>query len=182
MELLGVKRVKSFGFIREHEGNRLVESIREASGSPVNLTEMIESAASATVAGAALGSRHLIRNSGMGNDRARQESPCHAKGSSKALLRDGRARRVHATGRKQGLGECVGYNEGRPVVGRSRRSGRVSLHTLRRREEDLSLNGVCLCKHGVLACCASFSLRLGVAEAKTARRVERGRGLLYFVD
>ncbi|KAG0476734.1 hypothetical protein HPP92_013575 [Vanilla planifolia] len=96
----------------------------------------------------------------MGDDRARPESPFHAKGSSRgengtqredkdkrkghqqthisqqrhqtdvegtsrrlsraqALLRDGRARRVHGAGRKQGRGECVGYNEGRPGVGRS---------------------------------------------------------------
>ncbi|KAG0478392.1 hypothetical protein HPP92_013111 [Vanilla planifolia] len=33
MELLSVKLVKSFGFIRKDESNRLVESIREAAGS-----------------------------------------------------------------------------------------------------------------------------------------------------
>ncbi|KAG0476732.1 hypothetical protein HPP92_013573 [Vanilla planifolia] len=34
MELLSVKRVKSFGFIRKDESKRLVECIREAAGSP----------------------------------------------------------------------------------------------------------------------------------------------------
>ncbi|KAG0478390.1 hypothetical protein HPP92_013109, partial [Vanilla planifolia] len=55
MELLSVRRVKSFGFIREDEGNRLVESIRAAAGSTVNLSEMLLSAANATVARAAFG-------------------------------------------------------------------------------------------------------------------------------
>ncbi|KAG0476736.1 hypothetical protein HPP92_013577 [Vanilla planifolia] len=55
MELLSVRRVKSFGFIREDEGNRLVESIRAAAGSTVNLSVMLLSAANATVARAAFG-------------------------------------------------------------------------------------------------------------------------------
>ncbi|KAK8943198.1 Premnaspirodiene oxygenase [Platanthera zijinensis] len=40
VELLSHKRVKSFAFIREEEGRNLVEKIRAAAGSPVNLSKL----------------------------------------------------------------------------------------------------------------------------------------------
>ncbi|PKA63082.1 Premnaspirodiene oxygenase [Apostasia shenzhenica] len=56
-ELLSCKRVASFGFIREEEGERLVQEIREAAagGSPVNLTEMLMSLTNRQITRAAFG-------------------------------------------------------------------------------------------------------------------------------
>ncbi|KAG0478933.1 hypothetical protein HPP92_013652 [Vanilla planifolia] len=55
LNLLSPKRVNSFGVIREEEGSHLVEAIRAANGSPVNLSKMFLSVAYATFARAAFG-------------------------------------------------------------------------------------------------------------------------------
>ncbi|KAL0911275.1 hypothetical protein M5K25_019406 [Dendrobium thyrsiflorum] len=55
VELLSAKRVESFSFIRKEEGDNLVDKIRMAMGSPVNLTEMFLSLAYSTVSRAAFG-------------------------------------------------------------------------------------------------------------------------------
>ncbi|PKU78995.1 cytochrome P450 71D8-like [Dendrobium catenatum] len=55
LELFSLKRVMSFKFIREEEGNNLVEKIMMAKGSPVNLSEMLLSLSNVTVARAAFG-------------------------------------------------------------------------------------------------------------------------------
>ncbi|XP_020702414.2 premnaspirodiene oxygenase-like [Dendrobium catenatum] len=55
VELLSLKRVTSFKFIREEEGNNLVEKIRMAGRSPVNLSAMLLSLSNVTIARAAFG-------------------------------------------------------------------------------------------------------------------------------
>ncbi|KAK8961719.1 Premnaspirodiene oxygenase [Platanthera guangdongensis] len=55
VELLSPKRVKSFGFIREEEGRNLVEKIRAAAGSPVNLSKLIRNSVNTGVARAVFG-------------------------------------------------------------------------------------------------------------------------------
>ncbi|KAI0516227.1 hypothetical protein KFK09_008899 [Dendrobium nobile] len=55
VELFSLKRVMSFKFIREEEGNNLVEKIMMAKGSPVNLSEMLLSLSNVTIARAAFG-------------------------------------------------------------------------------------------------------------------------------
>ncbi|KAH0464651.1 hypothetical protein IEQ34_007437 [Dendrobium chrysotoxum] len=55
VELLSLNRVTSFKFIREEEGNNLVEKIRMARRSPVNLSVMLLSLSNVTIARAAFG-------------------------------------------------------------------------------------------------------------------------------
>ncbi|KAK8943203.1 Premnaspirodiene oxygenase [Platanthera zijinensis] len=55
VELLSHKRVKSFAFIREEEGRNLVEKIRAAAGSPMNLSKLIQYSANTGVARAVFG-------------------------------------------------------------------------------------------------------------------------------
>ncbi|PKA52400.1 Premnaspirodiene oxygenase [Apostasia shenzhenica] len=55
VNLLSPKRIKSFSSIREEEGHKLVQKLRKAEGSPVNITEMFKSVAYSTVARAAFG-------------------------------------------------------------------------------------------------------------------------------
>ncbi|XP_020594473.1 cytochrome P450 71D8-like, partial [Phalaenopsis equestris] len=55
VEVLGAKRVQSFSFIRKEEGDNLVDRIRRARGSPVNLKEMFLALTSATISRAAFG-------------------------------------------------------------------------------------------------------------------------------
>ncbi|KAH0464003.1 hypothetical protein IEQ34_006789 [Dendrobium chrysotoxum] len=55
IELFSLKRVMSFKFIREEEGNNLVEKIMIAKRSPVNLSEMLLSLSNVTIARAAFG-------------------------------------------------------------------------------------------------------------------------------
>ncbi|PON90269.1 Cytochrome P450, E-class, group I, partial [Trema orientale] len=56
LELLSLKRVKSFSCIREEEVSKLVESLRSSARSPVNLTEKIFTLTSIVIARAAFGS------------------------------------------------------------------------------------------------------------------------------
>ncbi|KAH0463718.1 hypothetical protein IEQ34_006504 [Dendrobium chrysotoxum] len=55
VEFFSLKRVMSFKFIREEEGNNLVENIMIAKRSPVNLSEMLLSLLNVTIARAAFG-------------------------------------------------------------------------------------------------------------------------------
>ncbi|KAI0516222.1 hypothetical protein KFK09_008894 [Dendrobium nobile] len=55
VELFSLKRVMSFKYIREEEGNNLVEKIMTAKRSPVNLSEMLLSLTNVTIARAAFG-------------------------------------------------------------------------------------------------------------------------------
>ncbi|KAL0921508.1 hypothetical protein M5K25_008587 [Dendrobium thyrsiflorum] len=55
VEVLSLKRVMSFKFIREEEGNNLMEKIMMAKRSPVNLSEMLLSLSNVTIARAAFG-------------------------------------------------------------------------------------------------------------------------------
>ncbi|KAI0516226.1 hypothetical protein KFK09_008898 [Dendrobium nobile] len=55
LELLSLKRVMSLKFIREEEGNNLVEKIRTAGRSPVNLSVMLLSLSNVTIVRAAIG-------------------------------------------------------------------------------------------------------------------------------
>ncbi|PKU79001.1 premnaspirodiene oxygenase-like [Dendrobium catenatum] len=55
VELFSLKRVMSFKYIREEEGNNLVEKIMTAKRSPVNLSEMFLSLTNVTIARAAFG-------------------------------------------------------------------------------------------------------------------------------
>ncbi|KAF7836092.1 cytochrome P450 71D8-like [Senna tora] len=57
LELLSVKRVQSFTFIREDEARKLVESIQMCAGSAVNLTTRIMSSVSTLVCRAAFGKK-----------------------------------------------------------------------------------------------------------------------------
>ncbi|KAK8942331.1 Premnaspirodiene oxygenase [Platanthera zijinensis] len=55
IELLSAKRVKHFRSLMEKESHHLVEKIRAAGGSPVNMTEMLLSAANTTISRASFG-------------------------------------------------------------------------------------------------------------------------------
>ncbi|KAG0477249.1 hypothetical protein HPP92_013653 [Vanilla planifolia] len=55
MHIFSAKRVKSFGSMRVEEANKLMEKIRVAAGSPVNLSELFSSAANAAVSRASFG-------------------------------------------------------------------------------------------------------------------------------
>ncbi|KAJ7946414.1 Cytochrome P450 [Quillaja saponaria] len=57
LELLSVKRVQSFSFIRKDEVNKLIESIHSSVGSPINLTKKIYSMTSTISSRAAFGAK-----------------------------------------------------------------------------------------------------------------------------
>ncbi|KAJ7946411.1 Cytochrome P450 [Quillaja saponaria] len=57
LELLSVKRVQSFSFIRKDEANKLIESIHSSVGSPINLTKKIYSMTSTISSRAAFGAK-----------------------------------------------------------------------------------------------------------------------------
>ncbi|KAG6387929.1 hypothetical protein SASPL_153124 [Salvia splendens] len=55
LELLSARNVRSFGFLRRHEVDRLVDTVRLSAGGPVDLTAAVFSATSATTCRAAFG-------------------------------------------------------------------------------------------------------------------------------